>query len=286
MKKWKLSIRYMASLAIASLGLPGLAAAAPIQGDVIAAGWDFSQFATSGSLTIGFDDLTFEETKTNTPSATASDFDPTDGVGAESAAFGTLYFNGDFGSTNVDVDSPTVFPLSAPSAPPNSLATDINAPQTFNTSNAPFDSFSILAGEGQEFTEALTLSSNAAAVLVFEADLSSVPEIGIEWFLNGAGRTYSDNTTIGVEFSTDGVSFDPAGDIVLGAGSETEIRLSLGTAPSDLAYARLTIPEPGSGVGQVSLDNITISAVIPEPATALLLGGGLLGLSALGRRRN
>ena len=113
-----------------------------------------------------------------------------------------------------------------------------------------------------------------------------MPEIGIEWFLNGAGRTYSDNTTIGVEFSTDGVSFDPAGDIVLGAGSETEIRLSLGTAPSDLAYARLTIPEPGSGVGQVSLDNITISAVIPEPATALLLGGGLLGLSALGRRRN
>ncbi len=279
--KWKLLIG-----SAVALGLAGPAAGAPIEGDFIAAGWDFSQFFTSGSLTVDIDDLTFEETKTNTPNATASDFDPTDGVGAESADFGTLYFNGDFGSTNVDVDNPTVFPASAPGLPPgSSLATDIDAPQTFNATNAPFDSFSILTGEGQRFANALTLTSTEAAVLVFEADLSTVPESGIEWFLNGAGRTFSDSATIGVEFSTDGVSFSDAGDIVLGAGGETEIRLSLGAGASDFAYARLTIPEPGSGVGQVSLDNITISAVVPEPATALLLGGGLLGLSALGRRR-
>jgi hypothetical protein len=87
-------------LAIASTIL-SIAVSASIAGSAqayLVAGWDFSQYFNDGLLSI--DGATYQ----NTLSANYSDLDPTFGAGAESAAFGTLYFNGSFGSTSV---SPT-----------------------------------------------------------------------------------------------------------------------------------------------------------------------------------
>ena len=61
----------------------------------LAAGWDFSQYAGDGLLSLDF--VTF----TTTLSANYSDLDPTFGAGAESAAFGTFYLNGSFGSSSI-----------------------------------------------------------------------------------------------------------------------------------------------------------------------------------------
>src|SRR5258707_9305890 len=65
------------------------------------AGWDFSQYFGDGLLST--DGVTF----TNTLSANYSNLDPTFNAGAESAAFGTMFMNGSFGSTNVNAGSGT-----------------------------------------------------------------------------------------------------------------------------------------------------------------------------------
>ena len=63
------------------------------------AGWDFSQYFADGILSID------GNAYTGVLSANYSDLDPTQGAGAESAAFGTLYLDGQFGSTNVQPGS-------------------------------------------------------------------------------------------------------------------------------------------------------------------------------------
>jgi hypothetical protein len=62
----------------------------------LVARWDFSQYAGDGFMSIDGG-----SSFTNTLSANYSDLDPTFGAGFESAAFGTMYVDGSFGSTPV-----------------------------------------------------------------------------------------------------------------------------------------------------------------------------------------
>src|SRR5262245_55776567 len=102
--------------ALAALGISVLIAGSANASMV--AGWDFSQYLAPGALTID------GATGTNVLSANYSNLDPTAGAGAESAAFGTMFINGSFGSTNVDPTSAT------PPFWPNdgSLVSNLNAP--------------------------------------------------------------------------------------------------------------------------------------------------------------
>ena len=69
---------------------------APAQATMVA-GWDFSQYLSDSQLSV--DGATY----TDTLSANYSNLDPTFGAGAESAAFGTMYIDGSFGSTAIEI---------------------------------------------------------------------------------------------------------------------------------------------------------------------------------------
>src|SRR5262245_43391323 len=186
--------RLLASLTMLALSL-GWASASSAQASVIA-GWDFSQYAGDGFMSIDGGG-----SFTNTLSANYSDLDPTFGAGFESAAFGTMFADGQFGSTAVSAGSGTEeFVPSA--AVGGSLASNLDAPTLLD-----FDAFSVLSSEGQVSTESLAMLAPAAASVVFEADLTGAGRTGTNWSLTLGARTTSGSSSIGVAFSSNGDSF-------------------------------------------------------------------------------
>ena len=235
-----MNARLLIPLALAAL-LPASASAQ----DSLVAGWDFSQYFDTGALSI--DGATF----TDVLSANYSDLDPTFGAGAESADFGTMYINGDFGSSAVPIGSGNEQFVPSGAAG-GSLVSNLDAPTTVD-----FDSFSVLTDEGQEFANPLTMIASASVSVVFEADLSGVPESGSNWLLSFGARAFEGTSSIGVEFSTDGMSYAPVGTADL-TTVDTLYLLALGAASSELAYVRLTFAP--SGTNQPLIDNLAIVA--------------------------
>ena len=124
-----------AKMLLSTLAATALAAvvASPALAVSMVAGWDFSQWAGDGFPSLDGENLV------NTLDSNFSDLDPTFGAGTESAAFGTMYLNGLFGSTD------TNFGDFIPSAAnPNSLTSNLGAPAAPN-----FDSQIVLQSEGQ-----------------------------------------------------------------------------------------------------------------------------------------
>jgi len=191
-----------AIVALAGLGLCAMTAHAQM-----VAGWDHSQYAGPDLLSI--DGATF----TNTLDANYSSLDPTFNAGAESAAFGTLYLDGQFGSSAVDPNpgSATYVPV------PPSLASNLTAPVTGPGTN-PFDSLTILTSEGQAFANLQGMTAKAPVSVVYGASLSSVSQVGRDWVLSFGARTASGSSTISVEFSVDGGSYSPAGSVDIDGG--------------------------------------------------------------------
>ncbi|MGH0035590.1 MAG: hypothetical protein ACQGVK_11250 [Myxococcota bacterium] len=247
-----------------------LAFVAPVPGSAEAeliAGWDFSQYFGDGFLTI--DAATF----TAVLDANYSDLDPTFNAGAESAAFGTMYIDGSFGSTSVPglgTGTETFFPTAAA---PGSLVSNLTAP----TPN-PFDSFTILTEEGQEFTSLLAMSATDTFSVVFEATLESISENRQGWVLSFGGRTFSGTSNVSVDFSTDGSSYSPVATVNLDS-VDTRFAVDLGDDLAEAVYVRLTL-DPS--VGQPIIDNVAIEA--PEPGAALSIATVLAGLGVLRRR--
>jgi hypothetical protein len=238
------------------------------------AGWDFSQYLSGGGFL-----STDGTTLTNSLSANYSALDATFNAGAESAAFGKMHIDGLFGSTNI---TPTGAGDEAFLPIAGSLVSNLNAPVEGLGDN-PFDSLTILASEGQQFQELLAMSVFGPVSVVFEADLTSVPESGESWSISFGGLTAAAgaSATVTIEFSTDGVGYTSFGSVNL-TNVDTAFSVSLGTALSDRAFVRLGF----AGTGQPLIDNVAIGAsIVPEPATAALLLVGLLGLARAGRRR-
>ncbi len=224
----------------------------------LVAGWDFSQFVGDGLLSIN--GTTFR----NSLTANYSDLDPTFGAGAESAAFGTMYINGAFGSSSVNPTGnndeaflPTEF----------SLAANLDVPKP------SFDAFTVLQSEGQFSFAYLSMTAPAPVSVVFGADLSSVPETGGNWTLSFAGKTFSGSSTVGVDFSINGSSYANVGSVTLDA-ADKRFFLNLGTAVSERAFVRLNFDPSESG--QPIIDNVAISA--PEPGAIAQSFAAALGL--------
>ncbi|MCG8589592.1 MAG: PEP-CTERM sorting domain-containing protein [Proteobacteria bacterium] len=252
----------MKKLLIASVAALAVSAGSA-QADMIA-GWDFSQYLGAGALS------TDGATLSTSLDANYSDFDPTFGAGAESAAFGTMYLDGQFGSSAV---SNQVAPTNG------SLASNLTAP-----GGQPFDSLTVLTDEGQTFANLLALTVNQPFNIVFEADLTSAALLGTDWGISFGGRTFSGSASVGIEFSTDGVSYSSFGSVDLST-SDTPFSVALGSDVSSNGYVRLLFDGAG---GQPIIDNVAITATtspIPEPGTAALLLIGLAGLARSSRRR-
>ena len=241
---------------------------------LMVAGWDFSQYLGDGILS------TDGATGANTLSANYSNLDPTFNAGAESASFGAMFINGQYGSTNVDPFDPNL-PALVPTA--GSLASNINGPVQGAGDN-PFDSDSILLNEGQAFFNLLSMAATANVSVVFTASTLPAGGAGTDWVLTLGGRTTGGTQSVGVEFSTNGISFVPVGSLTLSA-TDTPFTLSLSAAASPGAYVRLNFAPTGGNYALI--DNVGLSAnVIPEPGTALLLVTGLAGLARFGRRKS
>jgi hypothetical protein len=246
----------------------------PAQAALIA-GWDFSQWAGDGLLSV--DGATFVD-PVQLP-ANYSNLDPTFGAGAESAAFGTLFLDGSFGSTAITpsgLNDEQFLPTAG------SLASNLGAPGAFQ-----FDSDTILIDEGaQAFANLQAMTALAAVSVVFQADIAAEPFNGSDWVLSFGGKTFNGSSTIGVEFSIDGVNYASVGSVLLDT-NDKPFSVNLGADLSHTAFVRLNFAP--TGIDQPIIDNLAINgtlSAIPEPGTALLLISGLVGLQAFGRRRD
>jgi hypothetical protein len=261
----------IASAALSAL-LAGSAQASTI------AGWDFSQYLSGGGF-LSIDGAT----QTNTLDSNYSNLDPTFNLGPDSGVFGTMYINGQFGSTEVTPvgdGSEAFLPIAG------SLASNLTAPVTGPGTN-PFDSLNELGIEGQQFQEFMSMAVFGPVSVVFEADLTSVPEMAENWVFTFGAKTGVPGAIASalVEFSLDGLGYTSLGSVNLN-NTDTPYSLALTAAVLDRAFVRLTF---AGGEAQPLLDNVaiqaTLSTVVPEPGTALLLGVGLVGLALVGRQR-
>jgi hypothetical protein len=239
------------------------------------AGWDFSQYFSDGLLSI--DGATF----TNTLSANYSDEDP-NGLGTESAAFGTLLMDGTNGSHSTPLDGSDPFVPISPSLISNADAPGIAPP--FGSGAA--HNILCTSEASQAFCSDLAMIANdAVAMPVFQADVSPTGLPAAEdWVLSLGARTFSGTATVGVEVSLDGSAYDLVDTLSL-TDVDTAYNVPLGAALDGASevFVRLGF-DPASG--NPMIDNVAISAqIIPEPGTALLTLAGMVGLAAMGRRR-
>src|SRR5215470_6904103 len=139
-------------------------AAGTAQAREVVAGWDFSQFQETGSLTpVG-----------NSVPANYSDYDLTFNAGSGSAAFGTAFFNGTNGSSNTTTDFlPTAGVMNCerrpvgvnePLKPAGCAVPNVDGPIRSNKKEpwarrgkTSFDAFTVLRTEGQQYQNALAM---------------------------------------------------------------------------------------------------------------------------------
>ena len=241
-------------------------------GAQLMAGWDFSQYAVDGALST--DGATF----TDTLAANYSSFDLTNNAGSGSAAFGTLFMNGANGSTNVDEASATAAVVPSAAVPGSDvLSSNRKAPATGPGTN-PFNSFSILRGEGQSRTQNLGLTARSGADVVFQSGSTGVGRPG--WYMSFAGRAVSGTSTVDVEFSSNCSTYSTLGSFPLTTEDKKSTVVLSATPGLDVTCVRLAL-DPTAG--QPIIDDVAI--FVPEPAMGFALFAGVAGLVALARRR-
>ena len=215
---------------------------APAVADLVA-GWDFSQYFGAGQLSI--DGVGY----TSRLDANYSALDATFNAGSESAAFGTLYLDGTFGSTVVVGGSgaEAVLPLAS------TADANVTAPAALACEN-PFESLTILRAEGQPFGQPLALVALMPAQLVFEVDLTSVLDFADNWTLTLTHQIYAGTGALSVEYATDGANYAPAtpasATLTTTDGAET---FALSSAPSNRLFVRISLPAGGI-VDHVAID--------------------------------
>jgi hypothetical protein len=241
---------------------------------VMIAGWDFSQYFTSGELSID------AATYTDTLDANYSNLLGAPGAGPAASSYGTFFYNGEYGSTDVVEDSPTA--LITPAS--GSLNSNITAPQT-GVGFVPFNSFTTLDAAGQEFEENLSLQIQNNVSFVFAAYLDTIPGLVSDWSLSFGGQTLSGTSIVDIAFSTNGTTFTSAGSRTLNT-LDTLYTITLAGLPSDTAFVRLSVNTAG-GVGS-RIDNVSINGTVvpvPLPSVAILLGTALAAFATVGRRK-
>jgi len=262
-------------LVIASM-VTMLASAGMAQADLIA-GWDFSQYATAGRLTID------GTTNINTLDANYSSLDPTFGAGSESASFGSMRMDGTFGSSSINPG-----PGSDVLPTPRAVVKGNTMPFTgaIQGNGAGFDAFSVLRSEGQPFTQFLGLLANVGSTIVFSANPAAVDpaNAGENWSVEFGGETLQGaaNVAVSLDAGCDG-GLDSGATVVpldTTTGATMQTVTFAGANTSSLACVQFAMDS-----GAV-IDNVAINATpVPEPGTVLMLAAGVGGLVVLRRAK-
>jgi hypothetical protein len=291
-------MRVMASLIAATALVAGAAGAETV------VGWDFSQYHGDGALT----------PFTDTLPANYSDLDPTHNAGAESATYGTLYFDGSFGSSStLTAFLPTSGTLNCQRIgngdkgggcqTPNNrgpVASNLDEPWS-DPGDVSFDAHGLLKAEGQADTNYMAMSANNNVSVVFEANPGAAATTGSGWGVSFGAKVVSGTgddggpvscdapgvgectSTITVEFSPDGSTYSSFGSVNLTA-DDTRFDVPLAAGASGTGYVRLGLA-PGAGGALPIIDNVAVTATLPEPGVTMMFVSGVLGLVALERRR-
>jgi hypothetical protein len=296
----KRRLRHMTPLIAFSALLAGPALAA--QGNILA-GWDFSQYGGTGSLS----------PLSNTLPANYSDRDTTFNAGSGSAAFGTLYFDGTNGSSNTVTDFlPTAGVMNCerrpvgvnePLKPAGCAVPNVDGPIRSNKKEpwarpgkTSFDAFTVLRTEGQQYQNALAMRATNNVSAVFKGDAGS-PQPQSAWSVSFGGKVETgggDNggqlscdpngasectASVSVEYSTNGSSYTSLGSVQL-TSADTRYEVPLAVNTSQTGYVRLGLT-PGGGGALPIIDNVAL----PEPGATMSLFAGILSLLVLRRRR-
>jgi len=264
------TVRFLAFCTV--LWVLGPAVPAPAAADsTVVAGWDFSQYL--GPNVPSIDGINLADTL----DANYSDFDPSFGAGAESAAFGTMYADGTNGSSAIGASGPLV---------PTGLQLTLNVSAPVNDVPAidvPFNSFSVLDTEGQPNQTAVAMIAQAATDVVFEADLSTAGGVTGDFFgVSFAGRTASTGTAdVVVEFNG-GSGFSTA-ETVTFTTTEQLFEVPLGSSGADQVFVRLSFADRTVDGADAVFDNLVIT--VPGPGWLAGMLSPLAALGLLARRR-
>lgn len=261
--------RPFALAAATLLGITLWVFATPARAELVA-GWDFSQYLGDGLLSI--DGVSYTETL----GANYSNLVPS-GLGPDAADFGTMYLNGQFGSTAVGAGSGSEPIL--PSAVVGSLASNLDAPVQGSFLD-PFDAFTLLIAEGQLFWNPLAMTALADASVAFGADRGSPAPAGDHWILSFGARTQEGAANVSVDASADGTGYSPVASFPLST-SDTPYSVDLGPAIGSTVFVRFSFSN-AAGNGPL-IDNVAIS--VPEAGAAVQVWGAAAVVAALAARR-
>jgi hypothetical protein len=255
-----------------------LLVASQVQAMQLIAGWDFSQSCLEGNLC----DPLFNPIQTLP--ANYSDLDPTLGMGAESADFGTMHVDGTLGSTSVPGFA-GAFTTVSPSLTLNTSNHDPLGPFSAVEMGAPGNEGIMKAELGLDLPyQQHAMRSSDLIDVVFHADLSSLTSTGSNWEVSFAAISEG-ASSVAVGFSLNGVTYSPVATEGLGM-SEEVVTVPLGGTDLTEVFVMLSFLDTED---PSQIDNLVIKAdanIIPEPGTVLLLGAGLGGLAIFGRRRS
>ena len=259
--------------------------AASLSGQEMIAGWDFSPFAfdnfssVNGTSTQGFVNANFAG---NGDLIADAEF-------TKAAGLGTMYYDGNFGSTALSLDPSDVEPSGSRDA-------DLTAGNgTIGSSGA----IATLEAQGQQFGNAKAFGFNNGAngdAVTFGFDLSGGTLANgtqaRDWGLRFAGFVagMTDNAaTIDWSYSTDGSTFVSSGLSTSLDQNESEklVDFSGISALDGVSQAFFRANLSGIEDGNAYIDNFQgTGTVVPEPsAFAAIFGTLALGFAAVRRRR-
>jgi len=242
----------------------------------LVAGWDFSQaqFANTTLAQDNFQGSWSANYSYQGDSTASANYNA-------SAAFGTVYWDGSFGSTSTNYTATNnTAEVSAKTSPVSGLSS--NDSQSFSTFNAN-SSYTALRASGQ------TVAQNAVLGLIDDVAITFALDAGTaknSWTLAFAALD-SDGASLAIDASTTGAF----------SGEQTSFgTLSIGTTDTGYSadfsslgdtqtlYVRLSATSVSGGT--LSLDNVGFSAaVVPEPSTYAAIFGVIAIAFAIARRR-
>lgn len=256
-------------------GVAALSALSSANADLVA-GWDFSQFVGSGfNSTTGIDFVGEGNAQAN-----YSDFN-TPSPDVASSVYGSIFYDGSNGST----DAANGFSFQA--APVTGNLTSIVS-QTADAN--PFNnagSYALLSNSGQGFTSDLSLGIDGNIQVVFQASVAGQWASATGWTLDFAAKDSTNTSSVSWEISTDGTNFTSLGITSSLTTTDSGFQVTSGLADgSDQVFFRGTFADIEVGSTRAIIDNVGISAVVPEPSTyAAIFGVVALGFATCRRRR-